>query len=71
MRLWGEADAKKRATTVRCGRQWRKRREEGRKFGADVVISAVGALVAAELREDVVKIAMTWALRAKLEALRK
>ena len=43
----------------------------GRKFGADVVIAAVEALVAAELREDVVRIAMTWALRAKLEALRK
>ena len=45
----------------------------GRKFGADVVIAAVEALVAAELREDVVRIAMAWAwaLRAKLEALRK
>jgi hypothetical protein len=40
-------------------------------FGADVVIAAVEALVAAELREDVVRIAMAWAVREKLEALRK
>jgi hypothetical protein len=71
MRRWGETDAEKRATTVRCGRQYRKRREEGRKFGVDAVTSAVGALVAAQFGEDGVRIAMAWALRGKLEALRK
>jgi hypothetical protein len=41
------------------------------KFGADVVIVAVEALVAAQFGEGGVRMAMAWALRAKFEALRK
>ena len=43
----------------------------GVKFGVDVVIAAVEALVAAQFGEAGVRMAMAWALRAKLEALRK